>query len=86
MCMNESTSWKSVLPLINLLEISLQKESVLWIILRVAFQYSVRGGVAFPLSMFDIAVQSVGGMVSVGLHVLLWAQVLGPSGVDVTNM
>ena len=29
---------------------------------------------------------SVGDVVSVGLHVLLWMQVAGPSQVDVTNM
>ena len=46
----------------------------------------MRVGGAFTLSVVDVVVTFVGGMVSVGLHVLLWVQLAGPSGVDVTNM
>ena len=38
------------------------------------------------MSVVNVIVGSVGGVVSVELHVLLWVQVAGPSGVDVTNM
>ena len=38
------------------------------------------------MSVVDVVVGSVGGVVSVGLHVLLQVQVAGPSGVEVTNM
>ena len=43
----------------------------------------MRGGGAFTLSVVDA---SVGDVVSVGLHVLLWVQVAGPSGVVVINL
>ena len=71
------------MPLSNLLEIHLQKGSILYISLRVSFRSSIRGGGAFTLSVIDAF---VGGVVSVGLHVLLWVQVAGPSAVDITNL
>ena len=43
----------------------------------------MRSGGAFTLSVVDA---SVGDMGLIELHVLLWVQVEGPSGVDVTNM
>ena len=46
----------------------------------------MRGGGAFTLLVFHMVLTSVGGVVSVGLHVLLQVWVAGPSGVDVTNM
>ena len=46
----------------------------------------MRGAGAFTLSVFDVVLTSVGGVVSVGVCVLLWVQVAGPSGVDVSNM
>ena len=64
--MNVSTSCKGVLPLSNLFKICLQKGSVLCICLRVSFQPSVRGADAFTLSVIDVVVGFVGGMVLVG--------------------
>ena len=49
-------------------------------------QSSVRGGGALTLSVFNVDLTSVGGVVSVGVSVLLWVQVAGPSRVDVTTM
>ena len=46
----------------------------------------MRGGGAFTLTVFHMVLTSVGGVVSVGVHVLLWVQVAGPSAVDVTNI
>ena len=83
MCVNVSTSCKGALPLSSLLEICLQKGSVLCMSLRVSFQFSVRGGGAFTLSL---VVGSVCCVVLAVLHVLLWVQVAGISGVDGTNM
>ena len=85
-CVKVSTSCKGPLPLSYLLEICLQKGSILCISLRVSFQSSMRGGGAFTLSVIDVVIRSVSGVVSVGLHVLLQVWVAGPSGVDVTNM
>ena len=48
MCVNVSTSCESALPLNNLLEIHLQKGSILCMNLRVSFQSSVRGRVHLP--------------------------------------
>ena len=44
----------------------------------------MRGGDTFTLSVFDVVLTFVGGVVSVGVCVLLW--VAGLSGVGVTNM
>ena len=46
----------------------------------------MRGGGALTLSVFDVDLTSVGGVVSVGVHILLWVQVAGPSSMDVTTM
>ena len=43
----------------------------------------MRGGGAFTLPVVDAPVRDV---VSVGLHVLMWVLVAGPSGVDVTDI
>ena len=43
----------------------------------------MRGGGAFTLSVVDA---SIGDVLLVGLCVLLWVQVAGPSGIDVTYM
>ena len=86
MCMNVSTSCEGALPLSRHLEICLQRGSLLCISWRVSLWSSMRGGGAFTLSAFDVCLTSVGRVASVGLHVLLWVQVVGLSGVDVTNM
>ena len=86
MCANVALSCEGALLLRNLLEIHLQKGSILCISLRVSFQSFVRGGGAFTLSLVDVVVVSVGGLVLAVLHVLLWVQVAVPSGVDVTSM
>ena len=44
----------------------------------------MRGGVTLTLSVFDVNLTSVGGVVSIGVSVLL--QVAGPSRVDVTTI
>ena len=85
MCMNMSTSFKGVLPLSNLLEIHVQKGSIICISLRVSFQSSLRGGGVFTLFVVDVVLGSVGGVVSGGLCVLLQVWVAGPSEVDVTK-
>ena len=85
MCVNVSTLCEGTLPLSNLLEIHLQKESVLCMSLGVSFLFSVRGGSAFIMSLIDPVVGSVGVVLAV-LCVLLWVWVAGPSGVDVTNI
>ena len=41
---------------------------------------------ALILSVFDVDLTPVGGVISLGVHVLLWVWVAGPSRVDVTNM
>ena len=41
------------------------------------------GGGAFTLSVVDA---SVGDVILLGLHILVWVWVAGPSGVDVTSM
>ena len=41
---------------------------------------------ALTLSVIDVVVTSVGGVVSVGLHVLLHVQAAGLSGVDATSL
>ena len=48
----------------------------------------MRGGGALTASVFNIDVDltSAGYVVSVGLSVLLWAWVTGPSGVDAITM
>ena len=50
-----------------------------------SLQSPVRGGGAFTLSAFALVLASVGGVVSVGCHVLLQVCVAGPSEVDVVN-
>ena len=84
--MKLSASWEGGLPLSSHFEVHLQNGSVLCISQRVSLQSSVRSGDAFTLSVFDIVLTSVGGVVSLGVHVLLWVWMAGPSGVDVTNM
>ena len=86
MCVNVSISCDGALPLSNLLEICLQKDSIPCMNLRVSFWSSVRDGSAFTLSLVDVVVVSVGGVVLVVLHVLLQVQIVGPAKVDVTNM
>ena len=86
MCMYVSTLSEGVLPLSNSLEICLQKGFILCNSLRAFFWSSVKGGGIFTLSVVDVVVGSVSSVVLVGLHVLLWVWVAGPSGVDVTNM
>ena len=51
-----------------------------------SYQSSVRGGGAFTLSLVDVVVVSVGGMLLAMLHILLWVGVAEPAGVDVINM
>ena len=43
----------------------------------------MRGGGTLTLSVVDVVVESVDGMVLVGLCVLLWVWVAEPSGLDV---
>ena len=83
MCLNMSALCEGALPLNSHLELHLQKGSVLCINQSVSLQSSVRGGGAFTLSVVDA---SLSGAVLIGLHVLLWVWVAGPSGVFVTNM
>ena len=86
-CVNVPTSCEGALPLSNLLEIHLQKGSVLCMSLRVSFLSSVRGGgtCAFTMSLVDTVV-GCAGMVLAVLCILMWVWVAGPSGVDVTNI
>ena len=70
MCMNVFTSCEGTLLLSNLLEICLQKGSILCISPRVFFQSSVRVGGAFTLTLVDVVVGSAGVVPSV-LHVLI---------------
>ena len=84
MCVNVFTSCEGALPLSNLLEICLQKASILCMSLRVSF-WSVTVRDAFTLSLVDVGVVSV-DVVSAVLHVLLQVQVAEPSGVNVTNI
>ena len=86
MCVNVSTSCEGTLPLSSLLDIHLQKGSIICISLGVSFQSPVRCGGPFTLSVVDAVVGSVGGVVSVWLPVLLQVWVVGPSWVDVTRM
>ena len=46
----------------------------------------MRGGDALTLSVFNVDLTYVGGVVSVSVSVLLWMWVPGPSRVDVTTM
>ena len=46
----------------------------------------MRGGGALTLSVFIVDLTSIGGAVSVGLGVILWVWVAGPSRLDVTIM
>ena len=82
---NVFISCEGALPLTNILEIGLQKGSMLCTSLRVSFHSVVRVGGVFTLSLVDVGIVST-GVVSAVLHVLLWVQVAIPSGVDVTNM
>ena len=86
MCVKVSVLCKGALPLSSHFEICLHKGSVLCISQRVSLQFSMRGGDTLTLSVVDEVVTSVGGVVLVGLDVLLWVQVTGPSGVYVINM
>ena len=83
--MNVFTPCEGALLLMNLLEMHLQKGSVLCMSLSVSFLYAMRVGGAFTLSLVDVGVVSVGVVLAV-LFVLLWVWVAGPSGVDVTNI
>ena len=80
------TSCEGAVPLNNSLEIHLQKGSIHCMSLRVSFLSSVRGRGAFTLSLVDVAVVSVGGVVLAVLCILLQLQSPGPSQVDVTNI
>ena len=84
-CMSVFTSCEGAFPLSNLLEICLQKGSILCMSLRVSFQSSVRAGGVFTLSLVDVGIVSAGVVLAV-LHVLLQVWVAGPSGVDVTTL
>ena len=84
-CLNVFTLCEGALPLSHLLEIHLQKGSILCMSLRVSFQSAVRVGDGFTLSLVDVVLAFVGVALAV-LHVLLWMQVAGPSGVDVPNI
>ena len=64
----------------------LQQGSFFYISPRVSLQSSVRSGGAITLSVFDMVLTSIGDVVSVGVCVLMWVWVVGPSGMDVTNM
>ena len=77
MCLSVFTSCECALPLSNLLEIHLQKESVLCMSLRMSFICSMRVGGAFTLSLFDLVITSAGVVLAV-LHVLLWMWVAEP--------
>ena len=85
MCVNVSTLCEGTLLLSDLLEIHLQKGSILCMSLRVSLQSSVRGGGVFTLSLIDVVIGSAGVALAV-LPVLLWVWVAGPFGVDVTNI
>ena len=85
MCVNVFLSCDGAMPLNNLLEIHLQKGSILCMSLRVSFPFSVRVGGIFTLSLVDVGIGSA-GMVLLVLHVLMWVWVAGPSGVDVTKI
>ena len=69
----------------NLLELHLQKGSILCMSLKVSFPSYVRDGGAFTLSLADVVIGSA-GVVSAVLNVLLQVQVAGPPGVDVINI
>ena len=84
--MKVSASWEGAMPLSSHFEMHLQNRSVLCISQRVSLQSSIRGRGAFTLSVFHMVLTSVGGMISVGVSVLLWVWVAGPSGVDITNI
>ena len=82
---NVFTSCKGALPLSNILEIHLQKGSILCMSLRVSYWSAMRLGDVFTLSLVNVGVVYV-DVVSAVLHVLLWVWVEGPSEVDVTNI
>ena len=83
MCMNVSYSCEGALPLSSLLEIHLQKGSLLCISQSVSLQSSVRDGGAFTLSVVDTSVVCV---VLRGLCVLLCVWVAGLSGVNAISI
>ena len=85
MCVNVFTSCEGALILSSLLEIYLQKGSILCMSVRVFFQSSVRGGGVFTMSLVDLIIGSASVVMAV-LHLLLWVQVAGLSEVDVTNI
>ena len=82
MFLNVGISCEGALPVSSLLEIHLQKGSILCMSLIVSFLSSVRDGDAFTVSLVDVVVVAVGFLVLAMLPVLLWVQVAGPSGVD----
>ena len=85
--MSESVNFMGrCLALSSHFEMHLQKGPVLCISQRVSLQSSMRGGGALTLSVFDVDLTSVGGMLSVGVCVLLQVWVAGPSRVDATTM
>ena len=86
MCVNVSILCEGPLPLSNLLEIHLQKASVLCMSVTVSFLSSVKDGGAFTLSLVDVVVGSKSSVVLAILIGLLWVQIARPSGVGVTKM
>ena len=85
MFVNVSTLCEGALPLSILLEIYLEKGSVLCMSLTVSFLSSVRGGGMFTMSLVNAFVGSA-GMVLAVLCILLWVWMAVPSMVDITNI
>ena len=81
-----SISWKGALPLSSHFEMHFLKGSAFCISQRVSLQSSMRDEGAFTLSVFDVDLTYVGGVISVDVSVLLQVQVVGPSRVDVSTM
>ena len=84
--MKMPTSWQGAFSLGSHFEIHLQKGSAHCISQSVSLWSTIRGRGAFTLSVVNVVLTSVGGVVSIGLCVLLLMRVTGPSGVDVANM
>ena len=84
-CMNVSNSWKGALPLSRHFEMHLPKGSVLCISWNVLVISGERWQCIHFVSVWHV-LTSVGCVLSVGLCVLLWVRIAGPSGVVVTNI